>query len=107
MEAVYEIRDLVRIGKDILNPRFMVRIHDRGYVTAYKNENGWIEVFGWDRNVPENVGKVRSVYLEMSSDQEGESINYYGDEAEAIWSHFSAIAQPLFMEEEPALDTDP
>ncbi len=93
---------LVEIRNQIINPRYVVRIQDRGLVYAYcyGPKNDWVELYTWNPQIGTHyndfmVQHVRSVVVAMHDDQPGEGLMYYGEEAERIWSWFSAIAVPL------------
>lgn len=102
----YPAYGFVRVGAEILNPRYVVNVEDRGMVDAYKPsyaKGKWIAMYSGSR-VEEGVetGKVRHVIVSFS-DREN-TTDYYGAEAEAIWNYFSAIAFPLELEAESTLD---
>ncbi len=91
----YQAGGFLLLGKEIMNPAYIVHVEDRGYVNAFKGKHGWTEVYGnGSPSIPGmNTEEVRSVHVSFSSDELSQ--RYYGDKAEAIWNYFAAIAFPL------------
>lgn len=91
----YQANGFLLLGKEIMNPAYIVHVADRGMVHAYKapwSKGEWVETYHESPN--EESELVRCVTVQLSENAEG-SISYYGDKAEAIWNYFAAIAFPL------------